>query len=307
MNASTLRQATLLLVLTGATTAQAAPARSAPDAAAARADIQKTLGFVPQFLGGLPELALPGVWDEMKTLQLNPRTTLDGKTKEMIGLAVAAQVPCRYCIYAHTEFAKLNGASDAEVGEAVAMAGITRHWSTVLNGIQSDETKFRGEIATIIANVKKAAAAKAPAPAPVNLVDGDSALKQIGQTLGYVPEFLQKFPDVARAGAWREFRDVQLNPASALPGKSKELIGLAVAAQIPCRFCVIAHTEFAKLNGASDAEISEAIAMASLTRNLSTLLNGLQVDEPKFRKDVNRLVEGARAAAKKARTTAQAR
>jgi AhpD family alkylhydroperoxidase len=306
MNASTLRHATLLLVLTGAATAQAAPGKSTSDAAAARADIQKTLGFVPQFLGGMPDLALPGAWEEMKTLQLNPHTTLDGKTKEMIGLAVAAQVPCRYCIYAHTEFAKLNGASEAEVGEAVAMAGITRHWSTVLNGIQSDETKFRGEIATIIANVKKAAAAKAPAPAPVNVVDGDSALKEIGQTLGYVPEFLQKFPDVARAGAWREFRDVQLNPKSALPGKSKELIGLAVAAQIPCRFCVIAHTEFAKLNGATDREIGEAIAMASLTRNLSTLLNGLQVDEPKFRKDVNRLVDGARAAAKKARTTAEA-
>jgi len=114
-----------------------------------------------------------------------------------------------------------------------------------------------------------------------------------------VPEFIRAFPDEARAGAWRAFRDVQLSPTTALSGKQKELVGLAVAAQIPCRFCVIAHTEFAKLNGATDAEIKEAIGMASLTRDMSTLLNGMQVDEGQFRRDVDRLVKGAKAAAAK--------
>ena len=117
--------------------------------------------------------------------------------------------------------------------------------------------------------------------------------------LGYAPEFLTRFPSVARAGAWRQMRDVQLSPATALSGKTKELMGLAVASQVPCRFCIIAHTEFAKLNGATDAEITEAIAMASLTRDLSTLLNGMQVDETQFRKDIDHLVKGATAAAKK--------
>ncbi len=104
-------------------------------------------------------------------------------------------------------------------------------------------------------------------------------------------------------------RDVQLNPSTAMSGKDKELVGLAVASQVPCRFCIVAHTEFAKLNGATDAEINEAIAMASLTRNMSTLLNGLQVDEAQFHRDVDRLVKGAKAAAAKpatgAKTTAQ--
>ena len=58
-------------------------------AAAARADIQKTLGFVPQFMLKLPEGMLPGAWEELKTLQLNPSTALDGRTKELVGLAVA--------------------------------------------------------------------------------------------------------------------------------------------------------------------------------------------------------------------------
>jgi AhpD family alkylhydroperoxidase len=284
------------LVIGAAATARANPSATQTAAAAARADIGKTLGFVPQFFLKFPEGMLPGTWEEMKTLQMNPNTALPGRTKELIGLAVAAQIPCRYCILGHTEFARLNGASDAEIGEAVGMAAITRHWSTFLNGIQTDETKFRAEIAKIVAHVK-ASGGKAPAGKPVTVVDGDTALAEVTQLLGSAPEFLQRFPGVARAGAWRQMRDVQMNPATAISGKNKELMGLAVASQVPCRFCIIAHTEFARLNGATDAEITEAIAMASLTRDLSTMLNGMQVDEVQFRKDVDRLVKGATAAA----------
>jgi len=285
---------TLLTLLGFATTALAET-----PSAAAKADIQKTLGFVPQFFTRLPDGMLAGTWEEMKTLQMNPATALDGRTKELIGLAVAAQVPCRYCIVAHTEFAKLNGASETELGEAVAMAAITRHWSTFLNGIQTDEPRFRAEIAKIIANVKQASATKRAPSAPIMVTDGASALREVTALLGFAPEFLSQFPDVARAGAWKQMRDVQLNPKTALSGKVKELIGLGVAAQVPCRFCVIAHTEFAKLNGATDSEIREALALASFTRDMSTMLNGMQVDEAQFKRDVDRLVRNAKAAAKK--------
>ena len=121
--------------------------------------------------------------------------------------------------------------------------------------------------------------------------------------LGFAPVFVREFPENGRAGAWRELRDLQLNPNTALSGKVKELAGLAVASQIPCRYCVIAHTEFAKLNGATDTEIAEAIGMAALTRNLSTMLNGLEVDETQFRRDIDKLVKNA-GAAKKPATTA---
>jgi AhpD family alkylhydroperoxidase len=291
---------TTLLVTLLALLGFAATAAAETPAGATKADIQKTLGFVPQFFQRLPEGMLPGTWDEMKGLQLSPTTALDGRSKELIGLAVAAQVPCRYCIIAHTEFAKLNGASETELGEAVAMAAITRHWSTFLNGIQTDEPRFRAEIAKIIANVRQAAEAKRPAPAPVLVTDGASALRDVSALLGFAPEFLSQFPATGRAGAWKQMRDVQLNPKTALSGKTKELIGLGVAAQVPCRFCVIAHTEFAKLNGATDTEIREALALASFTRDMSTLLNGMQVDEGQFRRDVDRLVRNAKAAKKDA-------
>jgi hypothetical protein len=40
---------------------------------------------------------------------------------------------------------------------------------------------------------------------------------------------------------------------------------------------------------------------------MSTLLNGVQADEGQFRRDVDKLVKGAQAAAKKAKATASAR
>jgi hypothetical protein len=43
--------------------------------------------------------------------------------------------------------------------------------------------------------------------------------------------------------------------------------------------------------------------MASLTRSMSTLLNGLQIDEAQFRRDLDRVVKGAQAAAKNAAKT----
>ena len=282
--------------------ASQARAEGNAQAAAARADIAKTIGFVPQFFLKFPEEMLPGVWDEMKGLQMNPHTALPGREKELIGLAVSAQIPCKYCIYGHTEFAKLNGASETEIGEAVAMGALTRHWSTYLNGIQTDEAKFRGEIAKLVANAKSGKGAPGK---PITVTDGQSALAEAAQMLGFAPEFLTRFPDAARAGAWRQFRDVQLSPTTATSGKNKELMGLAVAAQVPCRFCIIAHTEFAKLNGATDAEINEAIAMASFTRDMSTLLNGMQIDEAQFRKDVDRLVKGAQAASKPKHTASR--
>lgn len=113
-------------------------------------DIEQTLGLVPGFFKMFPEAGIAGAWGEFKTVQLNPNTKLNGKVKELIGLAVAAQVPCSYCVYFHTAAAKANGASDEEIREAVAMAAITRHWSTVLNGTQVDLATFQRETDTVL-------------------------------------------------------------------------------------------------------------------------------------------------------------
>ena len=150
-------------VTIGVAGAMFAGAAMAQDAPAAYRDIEATLGSVPTFFKLFPEEGIEGAWTEFKTVQLNPKTALSGKEKELIGLAVAAQIPCSYCVYFHSEAAKANGATDAEIREAVAMAAITRHWSTVLNGMQVDPTQFRQETDTVLrlaAERTKAASAK---------------------------------------------------------------------------------------------------------------------------------------------------
>jgi AhpD family alkylhydroperoxidase len=143
------------------TLAQAVRAQDASAQATYR-DIEQTLGTVPTFFKLFPESGIAGAWAEFKSLQLNPKTKLDGKMKELIGLAVSAQVPCQYCIYFHTAAAKANGATEEEVREAVAMSAIVRHWSTVLNGMQVDLAGFKRETDTVLrlAGQKAKAASK---------------------------------------------------------------------------------------------------------------------------------------------------
>ena len=155
-----LRAIGLAAIIACATLTGSAKAQDGP---ATYRDIEATLGSVPTFFKLFPEEGVGGAWTEFKTVQLNSKTALSGKEKELIGLAVAAQIPCSYCIYFHTQAAKLNGATDAEVREAVAMAAITRHWSTVLNGMQADPAGFREETDTVLrlaAERMKSASAK---------------------------------------------------------------------------------------------------------------------------------------------------
>lgn len=118
---------------------------AAQDASATYADIEATLGSVPTFFRNVPQAALPGAWKTMKEFQFAPGTALSAKEKELIGLAVAAQIPCEYCVYFHARSARAAGASEEQIREAVAMAANTRFWSTILNGTEVDFANFRRE------------------------------------------------------------------------------------------------------------------------------------------------------------------
>ena len=112
------------LTIAAATIMTVSVAHAEPTAEETYQDVQKTLGLVPGFLKAFPDQGVAAAWDELKSVQLNPKTALPTKTKELIGLAVAAQIPCRYCTYFHTQVAKLGGASDAELKEFL-LSGIT--------------------------------------------------------------------------------------------------------------------------------------------------------------------------------------
>ena len=141
-------------ILVGAALALTLPFSASADEAldAATSEMQTALGSVPPFIGLLPEAARAGAWAFMKGSSGNPEGEIPAKYRELIALGVAAQIPCAYCAYAHTAFAKANGATEAEVQEASAYAGEVRLWSTILNGNQYDLDKWKSEIDGILAH-----------------------------------------------------------------------------------------------------------------------------------------------------------
>lgn len=154
MRHKTLSTLGILALLAPLAPAALAAGPSGPDdVRRVKEEIRATLGEVPEYLEAFPESALPGAWAEMKALQMSPETALPAKTKDLIGLAVAAQVPCDYCVYFHTEAARAKGATEREIREAIALAALIRKWSTVVNGSQIDFEDFRAETDRMLEHV----------------------------------------------------------------------------------------------------------------------------------------------------------
>lgn len=121
--------------------------------------------------------------------------------------------------------------------------------------------------------------------AAMTIVPSTSVLAQ-SQTPADMPWFMQMMPEATHEAAWNEYKAVY-DPNSAVPLKYKQLIALAVSAQIPCSYCIYAHSKNAEKNGATPEEVSEALAVAALVRKWSTMLNGAQVDLDKFKAAVD--------------------
>ena len=100
-----------------------------------------------------PQAAIVPAWQEYMAV-FNPKGALDGKTKELIGLAVAAQIPCDYRVYGHTVGAKHAGATEDQIKEAIAVSALVRKMSTELNGNQYDMAAFKKQIDAAYAAMK---------------------------------------------------------------------------------------------------------------------------------------------------------
>jgi len=122
----------------------------------------------------------------------------------------------------------------------------------------------------------------------------NKAQAEMKALFGQVPVDFTKMPDYLRGINWEWFK-ANANPNSAVPRKYMELIGLAVAAQIPCNYCVYIHTKQAKMLGATDEEIREAISEGALTRYMSTMANGNQLDFDSFKSQWDKMLTYAQA------------
>ncbi|MCO6511403.1 MAG: carboxymuconolactone decarboxylase family protein [Aridibacter famidurans] len=123
-------------------------------------DIKQEIGIVPSFFERIPDEALDEEWKLFKRWELE-ETLIPNKYKELMMLAVHSETKCRYCTLFHTEVAKLYGATDDEIAEAVHLAKHTIGWSAYLNGIREDYDTFEKEldqVATYLKNEKAQAA-----------------------------------------------------------------------------------------------------------------------------------------------------
>jgi AhpD family alkylhydroperoxidase len=118
------------------------------------AEIQQMFGSVPAWMQEIPPAALSGFWGLLRDVQF-AETHIPNKYKELMGVALSGATRCRYCALFHTEAAKLFGASDEEIAEASAMAGITMMASTFLNAQQIDYERFRKDTLDAIAYVRQ--------------------------------------------------------------------------------------------------------------------------------------------------------
>jgi AhpD family alkylhydroperoxidase len=91
----------------------------------------------------------------------------------------------------------------------------------------------------------------------------EAAIAEMKEMFGKIPPRMQNFPKSATAAGWALIKSTDLNKNTALPLKIRELIGLAVSSQVPCKYCIYYHQRAARAAGASEEEIREAVHMAS--------------------------------------------
>ncbi len=107
--------------------------------------MEEKLGLVPSFFKSIPDASLELEWQLFQRAQIE-EGPIPNKYRELIGVAISAVTKCRYCSFFHTEMAKLNGATQAEIEDAVHYAKSSAGWSTYINGMQTDFEKFKGEV-----------------------------------------------------------------------------------------------------------------------------------------------------------------
>jgi AhpD family alkylhydroperoxidase len=123
-------------------------------------DIEHTFGIVPSMFKTLPDSSLELEWQLFKRVQLE-EGPVPNKYRELIGLAIAGITKCHYCAFYHTELAKLFGATDEEIEDALHYAKSSAGWSTYINGLQLDFDQFKDEILEACEHVRSTQAAGA--------------------------------------------------------------------------------------------------------------------------------------------------
>jgi AhpD family alkylhydroperoxidase len=157
---------------------------------------------------------------------------LTKKEKEIIAVAIAHVTECPYCIDSHTRQAKAEGASLAELVEAVFVVagveagGVVTHSTHIHNALdpEADDTLYRR-----------------------------SNLKKLATLNKFAPEGFRSYSAFSRTA----MKDGKLS------GKFKEMIAVAVAHATQCPYCIDVHTKNAVKLGCSNEELAETVLVTS--------------------------------------------
>ena len=114
--------------------------------------------------------------------------------------------------------------------------------------------------------------------------------KEIEETLGQVPSWLEALSEPAADHSWGVVRDLELSETE-LPNREKALVAVGAASAMNCPYCVRFHREEAKLEGVTDEELTEAVNVAAGVRYFSTILHGAEVDIDEFEDETTEIVE----------------
>ncbi len=117
--------------------------------------------------------------------------------------------------------------------------------------------------------------------------------EEMKEMFGLVPSFMKSIPDASLEMEWHLMKQVQMEEGP-IPNKYRELIGIGIAAVSKCRYCILFHTEVARLNGATDAEIEDAVHFAKSAAGWSAYVNGMQIDYDQFRQEIMKMTEYVR-------------
>ena len=108
-------------------------------------EIEQTWGFVPEWFKSLPPETMAAEWGLLKNREIDD-SPIPNKYRQLIGIAVAAQMQCPYSVAYHTEVARLCRATPEEIEDAALMAKHTAGWGTYLRGTQAELETFKREV-----------------------------------------------------------------------------------------------------------------------------------------------------------------
>lgn len=250
--------------------------------------IEEMFGFVPSFFRTIPDTSLELEWRLFRQAQFE-EGAIPNLYRELIGLAISSATRCRYCLHYHTEVSKLYGATEEQLEATVRWTKTCAGWGSYVNGLQPDFEEFKSEIHQASEHIR-GVLSKGLKPMDVETElkwTRDEVYRDMEEVFGLVPGFFKRVPDRRLATEWLVVKR-ELFGEGPIPIKYRHLIGVGLGAALRCRFTVFFHTELAKLCGATDEEIEDAISYAKSNMSWSAYITGLQTDFERFKAEVHR-------------------